>query len=71
MNVTNESPPAYGAVRIGNGTALHPARKDWYGVTATCGCPNTRNGYGTRGGQFFANTVPTCKRSGNRIVKSN
>ena len=55
--------PIYGALRIGRGATLHPARKDRYGVTALCGCPNTQNGFGINGGQFFAGQAPTCKRS--------
>ena len=52
-----------GVLRIGRGAVLHPARKDRYGVTALCGCPNTQNGHGVNGGQFFAGKSPTCKRS--------
>lgn len=52
-----------GALRIGRGATLHPARKDRTGVTALCGCPNTQNGFGVNAGQFFANVAPTCKRS--------
>lgn len=53
----------YGAMRIGRGAVLHPARKDRYGVTVLCGCPNTQNGFGVCGGQFFAGLDATCKRS--------
>lgn len=59
----NESQTQTGALRIGRGAVLHPARKDRYGVTALCGCPNTQNGFGVNGGQFFAGQAPTCKRS--------
>lgn len=60
---TNQTQPQTGALRIGRGATLHPARKDRTGVTALCGCPNTQNGFGVNGGQFFANVAPTCKRS--------
>ena len=60
---TNQTQPQTGVLRIGRGTALHPARKDHTGVTALCGCPNTQNGFGVNAGQFFANVAPTCKRS--------
>ena len=62
MNQQQTQPQA-GALRIGRGTALHPARKDHTGVTALCGCPNTANGFGINGGQFFPGVAPTCKRS--------
>lgn len=60
----------YGAMRIGRGSTLHPACRDEGGyVSATCGCPNTQNGFGANGGQFFANAAPTCKRSQSRAAK--
>ena len=62
MNVSMKN-EVYGAMRIWRGAALHPARKDRTGVTALCGCPNTQNGFGINGGQFFAGAAPTCKRS--------
>ena len=52
-----------GALRIGRGVVLHPARKNQHGVTALCGCPNTQNGFGNNAGQFFPAVAPTCKRS--------
>ena len=63
MNMNPTLAPIYGALRIGRGGTLHPARKDRYGVTPLCGCPNTQNGFGVNGGQFFAGGTPTCKRS--------
>lgn len=64
MNANETQPTsATGALKIGRGAALHPARKDQYGVTATCSCPNTQNGFGNNIGQFFAGVSPTCKRS--------
>ena len=62
MNVSMKN-EVYGAMRIGRGATLHPARKDRYGITALCGCPNTQNGWGVNGGQFFEVQAPTCKRS--------
>ena len=63
VNMNPSQTPIYGALRIGRGATLHPARKDRYGVTALCGCPNTQNGFGVNGGQFFPGQSPTCKRS--------
>lgn len=58
----------YGAMRIGRGMTTHPAFKDQNGcMTATCGCPNTTNGFGASNGQFFPGVKPTCKRSQPKI----
>lgn len=65
--VTNSTDVTLGTLRIGRGTTLHPAKKDLYGITPLCGCPNTQNGFGVNVGTFFPGQAPTCKRGKNRF----
>lgn len=51
-----------GAVRIGRGNKLHPARKDvTYGLVILCRCPGTLQGSAYKHASFFAGVTGTCK----------
>ena len=51
-----------GAVKIGSGTKLHPARIDpVYGVIIQCSCPGTRQGSASKYARFFEGASRTCR----------
>jgi hypothetical protein len=52
-----------GAVRIGNGTKLHPAVKDSsYGLMIRCCCPGTQQGGAYKTARFFPGVNATCRQ---------
>ena len=61
-NLTTQQQDIQGAVRIGNGTKLHPAIKDArYGLMIRCSCPGTQQGAAYHRARFFPNTAANCK----------
>lgn len=51
-----------GAVRIGNGAKLHPARSNAnYGLLILCRCPGTQQGGAYNNARFFAGLTANCK----------
>lgn len=62
MTSTTTQPSIHGAVRIGRGDKLHPARKDGsYGMFILCRCPGTQQGAAYHRAAFFAGVNATCK----------
>lgn len=61
MTTTETRPTVEGAVRIGRGDKLHPARKDGtYGLFILCRCPGTQQGAAYHRATFFAGVSRTC-----------
>jgi hypothetical protein len=61
MTTTTVKPTVEGAVRIGRGDKLHPARKDGvYGLMILCRCPGTQQGSAYNRASFFAGVSRTC-----------
>jgi hypothetical protein len=51
-----------GAVRIGQGTKMHPAIKSaQYGLLICCRCPGTQQGTAYHKAQFFAGMASNCR----------
>jgi hypothetical protein len=52
----------HGAVRIGQGTKMHPAIKSaQYGLLICCRCPGTQQGAAYHKAQFFAGMASNCR----------